>query len=53
MAMPWILRHPTLRLLLAVVGIWAFAFGLTWPDSVGRPSLTHFRNPPSSTFTSG
>src|SRR5262249_2967480 len=31
MAMPWILRHATLRLLLAVVGIWAFAFGLTIP----------------------
>lgn len=31
MVMPWILRHPTLRLLLAVVAIWAFAFGLTIP----------------------
>ena len=31
MSMPWILRHPMLRLLLALVGIWAFAFGLTIP----------------------
>jgi MFS transporter, DHA1 family, multidrug resistance protein len=31
MSMPWILRHPTLRLLLALMGIWAFAFGLTIP----------------------
>jgi MFS family permease len=31
MPMPWILRHPTLRLLLALVFIWAFAFGLTMP----------------------
>jgi MFS family permease len=30
-SMPWIFRHPILRLLLALVGIWAFAFGLTIP----------------------
>jgi MFS family permease len=29
--MSWILRHPILRLLLALVFIWAFAFGLTMP----------------------
>src|SRR5688500_3569945 len=31
MSMPWILRHPILRLLLTLVFIWAFAFGLTIP----------------------
>ena len=31
MSMPWILRHPILRLLLGLVFIWAFAFGLTIP----------------------
>jgi MFS family permease len=31
MSMPWILRHPILRLLLALVFVWAFAFGLTIP----------------------
>jgi MFS family permease len=31
MTMPWILRDPVLRLLLALVAIWAFAFGLTIP----------------------
>ncbi len=31
MSMPWIFRHPILRLLLALLGIWAFAFGLTIP----------------------
>ena len=31
MSMPWVLRHPVLRLLLALVAIWAFAFGLTIP----------------------
>jgi MFS family permease len=29
--MPWVLRQPILHLLLALVGIWAFAFGLTIP----------------------
>lgn len=31
MTMPWVLRHPVLRLLIALVAIWAFAFGLTIP----------------------
>ncbi|HEY7031199.1 MAG TPA: MFS transporter [Thermomicrobiales bacterium] len=31
MPIPWILRHPILRLLLALVFVWAFAFGLTMP----------------------
>jgi MFS family permease len=31
MSMPWIFRHPVLRLLFALLGIWAFAFGLTIP----------------------
>jgi MFS family permease len=31
MSMPWIFRHPVLRLLLAMLAIWAFAFGLTIP----------------------
>ncbi len=31
MSMPWILRHPILRLLLGLIFIWAFAFGLTIP----------------------
>jgi MFS family permease len=29
--MPWVLRDPVLRLLLGLVGIWGFAFGLTIP----------------------
>jgi MFS family permease len=31
MPMPWVFRHPILRLLLALVGLWGFAFGLTIP----------------------
>ena len=31
MPKPWILRHPILRLLLALSFVWAFAFGLTIP----------------------
>jgi MFS family permease len=31
MSMPWILRHPVLRLLLGLIFIWAFSFGLTIP----------------------
>lgn len=31
MTMPWILRHPTLRVLAGLCALWAFSFGLTIP----------------------
>jgi MFS family permease len=31
MSMPWIFRHPILRLLLVLVVLWGLAFGLTMP----------------------
>jgi MFS family permease len=31
MSMPWVLRHPTLRVLVGLCALWALSFGLTIP----------------------